>query len=551
MPSDRTYLEKYEKSWALVIGVNDYHHLSPLAYARADASAIAELLQTRFGFEDTKVHLLLDENATRDQIMSQFLRFTDGQIARDDRVVVFFAGHGLTRTGHRGEVGYLVPVDGNPSDLSTLIPWDYLTKGAELIGAKHMLLLIDACFGGLAVTRAVSPGSARFLRDMMQRYSRQVLTAGKADETVSDAGGPMPGHSIFTGHLLQALEGEVTDSDGIVSANPVMAYVYERVSKDPESKQSPHYGYLDGDGDFIFLAPNLDALTAKAEIYKDVLVQVPDGPAPSPSDEQESLVNSVKELLSESRHRIALDDLATAETRTALAAMASEAFPVYTPTLDSNAFAKRLNQYERAIDRLIPIVVLIARWGTGEHQEVLRNVIARLADSIDVRGGTTLWLRMRWYPVMLLMYYGGIAAVAADNYRSLSSLLMSRLHAPYSGTDFHAAVVHEVEAILELRRLNMFETLPGHERQYVPISEYLYQALQPRTEDLIFLGANYEDAFDRFEILHSLIYSNTAHLNAEGVWGPPGRFWWKHSSSKASSPFEALIREADEEGPDW
>jgi hypothetical protein len=44
----------------------------------------------------------------------------------------------------------------------------------------------------------------RFLRDMLQRFSRQVLTAGKADETVADENGPRPGHSIFTSHLLEA-----------------------------------------------------------------------------------------------------------------------------------------------------------------------------------------------------------------------------------------------------------------------------------------------------------------------------------------------------------
>ena len=101
-----------------------------------------------------------------------------------------------------------------------------------------MLFVMDACYGGLAVHRGISPGSSRFLKNMLQRYSRQVLTAGKADETVADSGGPRPDHSIFTGHLLDALEGKATDAQGILSANAVMAYVYERVAKDPHSRQS-------------------------------------------------------------------------------------------------------------------------------------------------------------------------------------------------------------------------------------------------------------------------------------------------------------------------
>jgi uncharacterized caspase-like protein len=84
-----------------------------------------------------------------------------------------------------------------------------------------MLFLMDACYGGLALTRTtIPPGSMRFLKDMLQRYSRQVLTAGKADEVVSDAGGTRPGHSIFTSHLLDGLDGAIGDEGlkGLISS---------------------------------------------------------------------------------------------------------------------------------------------------------------------------------------------------------------------------------------------------------------------------------------------------------------------------------------------
>ena len=80
--------------------------------------------------------------------MSSFLRFAESDVGRDDRIVVFFAGHGLTRPGFRGEVGFLVPVDGDTDDLSSLIRWDDLTRNAELIIAKHVLFMMDACYGG-------------------------------------------------------------------------------------------------------------------------------------------------------------------------------------------------------------------------------------------------------------------------------------------------------------------------------------------------------------------------------------------------------------------
>jgi len=291
MPTTTIFQPKYENSWALVIGINDYRATSPLEYARHDAEVLAQSLIETFQFPEQNVRVLLDEQASRDRIMSTFLGFTADRFLPDDRLLVFFAGHGHTKTGRRGDVGYLVPVDGDPGDLSTLIRWDDLTRNADLIRAKHILFLMDACYGGLALSRAVPPGSSRFLKDMLQRYSRQVLTAGKADELVADSGGPRAGHSIFTGHLLDSLGGTTTTTDGTISANAVMAYVYDRVAKDPNSRQSPHYGFIDGDGDFIFAAPNLIQLESDTEVDKvdkDVLIQVPASAAPLIPDDAET-----------------------------------------------------------------------------------------------------------------------------------------------------------------------------------------------------------------------------------------------------------------------
>lgn len=258
MSNPAIYRPFYGKSWALIIGINNYKKASPLGYARQDAEAFADILESNCGFPRENITILVDQDASRDRIRTSFLRYAEDAISPDDRLLVFFAGHGYTRPGRRGEVGYLVPVDGDPKDLATLIRWNELTGNAELVAAKHLLFVMDACYGGLAVNRT---GSARFLKDMLQRYSRQVLTAGKADEPVADLGGPRPGHSIFTGHLLDALTGKAANQDGIISANTVWAYVHEHVANDPHSNQTPDFGSFDGDGDFIFTAPNLSTLS--------------------------------------------------------------------------------------------------------------------------------------------------------------------------------------------------------------------------------------------------------------------------------------------------
>ena len=271
----RIYQPEYKNSHALVIGINRYHHASPLAYAENDATEIARALKEKHSFAENRVQLLLGDDATADNIRKMFLGLaTDPEVGEDDRIMVFFAGHGHTILGGRGEVGYLVPVDGSTSNLASLIRWDELTRNADLIKAKHVLFVMDACYGGLALMRAGIPsGSHRFVKDMLQRYSRQVLTAGKADEVVSDGDGPRPGHSIFTGHVLDALEHISVTADNLLTANSLMSLVYQKVGRDPHSRQTPHYGFLDGDGDFVFDLASISGLgDGKAD--KDVLAKI-------------------------------------------------------------------------------------------------------------------------------------------------------------------------------------------------------------------------------------------------------------------------------------
>ena len=231
---------------------------------------------------------------------------------------------------------------GKPDDLFTLIRWDELIENASLIKAKHMLFIMDACYGGLAVTRYLSPGSMRFLKDMLQRYARQVLTAGKADEVVADAGGPRPEHSVFTGHLLNALDGEAKTQDGNLTANSVMTYVYDRVATDYQSQQTPHFGFTDGDGDFIFDISSLKDLSAESTIDKDILVEIPPTAHIPPVDKTAmSVTDLVKDYLSDAKFCIKLDDLVADEIRKVIYKMGEDSFPVQSSSVTPEEFAER------------------------------------------------------------------------------------------------------------------------------------------------------------------------------------------------------------------
>jgi peptidoglycan/xylan/chitin deacetylase (PgdA/CDA1 family)/uncharacterized caspase-like protein len=258
----------YRDSHALVIGIDQYTQWPRLQHAVKDARGVQEQLVQRLGFRSENVTLLTDGEATRANILRALNdKLADARrVKRDDRVFVFFAGHGATRKLASGrDVGYVMPVDAPLTDFaSDAIAMPQLQEVAEAIAAKHVLFIVDACYSGLGLTRAggSTDGSARFLADNARRIGRQMITAGGADQQVADDG--PGGHSVFTWTLLQALGGKADlNGDGVITGTELAAYIAPTVSS--IARQTPAFGSLPGSagGEFIFELPaEREALSA-------------------------------------------------------------------------------------------------------------------------------------------------------------------------------------------------------------------------------------------------------------------------------------------------
>lgn len=254
---DATVTTGYEKSWAIVVGIDNYAKWPKLEYASHDAQAVADTLTGQFGFPSSQVIVLKNEQATRNNILAAFHdRLADDRTGRNDRVFVFFAGHGATRQLASGrDLGYIIPVDSDPKEFATdAIAMTDIQNIAESLQAKHVMFVMDACYSGLGLTRG-GPSSSAFLRENARRSARQMLTAGGADQQVADAG--PNGHSVFTWVLLQALAGKGDlNGDGLITGTELAAYVAPAVSA--VSQQTPAFGSLPGSqgGEFVFQLPD-------------------------------------------------------------------------------------------------------------------------------------------------------------------------------------------------------------------------------------------------------------------------------------------------------
>ena len=249
-------------SYGLTIGIDAYPvaRWRRLTYARKDAEGMARYLRGQ-GFEE--VTTLLDEQATKTAIIHKMQNDLAPRLEANDRVLVFFAGHGHTERLDERDWGYLVPYDGGDNS-ATYISMEELQTLSEKMGrARHQLFILDACYGGLLAMRSggIDPATPNYIREINRRPARQILTAGGRDQQVLDAG--PDGHSVFTGYLLECLESGLADAngDGFITFAELVSYVVPRASnryQTPAASTLPGHGL----GEFVFRvtgSPRMDA----------------------------------------------------------------------------------------------------------------------------------------------------------------------------------------------------------------------------------------------------------------------------------------------------
>jgi hypothetical protein len=110
---------------------------------------------------------------------------------------------------------------------------------------------VDSCYSGLSLTRSlgISPQLSDYVRKVGSMRVVQIITAGGQGEQVQES----EGHGLFTMHFLKALDGAADiDKDNVVTGTELGAYLRPAVSNASRQAQTPLYGRLEGEGEFLF-----------------------------------------------------------------------------------------------------------------------------------------------------------------------------------------------------------------------------------------------------------------------------------------------------------
>jgi WD40 repeat protein len=224
-----------------IVGINKYKYWPQLFNAVRDAEAIANTLVGMYNFSFSDVKMLLDEQASLNNIYTELSKYIE-TVGPDDNLVIYYSGHGFYNDALKE--GYWIPYDAKLNAMGEYFSNSNLLKLVNSIQSQHTFLVVDACFSG----SLFAPTTRGYVDNVEKYRSRWGLASGRL-ETVSD--GAYGSNSPFATRLLEFLRTNTKDE---IPVSEIVQYVKVNVAN--ESNQTPIGNPMrsvgDEGGEFVF-----------------------------------------------------------------------------------------------------------------------------------------------------------------------------------------------------------------------------------------------------------------------------------------------------------
>lgn len=263
--------------FALIIGLEKYAERIPaVRFAENDAKKLYECL-IELGIDPRDITCLVSSQATKTKVESELRRLA-ALANRDDEILLFFAGHGVSISGSN----YITCHDTVPMDLvNSCIQLRWIMDLFKTSASKRKVVFLDSCHSGLEIDE-----SMRGILDTMNEseieafFSDSEYEVGfascRADQ--SSYSSPNLRHGIWTYHLLEALRGDASkavEKNKHITSSSLQNYLAIQVPKtlrmehpDPVSQTPKCFGSFSKE----FRLFNLQTILAKREAERKARV---------------------------------------------------------------------------------------------------------------------------------------------------------------------------------------------------------------------------------------------------------------------------------------
>ncbi|MGC4047941.1 MAG: caspase family protein [Armatimonas sp.] len=217
---------------ALVIGVNKYPGLRPGSDLNGCVPD-AQLMKTELEAYNFQVTIITDEQATKQGILTAISELK-GKVSGNDKVVIYFAGHGTTD----GADAAILPNDAKDAGEGSDIKTKELYDAVEGIQTASRTLILDSCHSGGMIPMSARAKGVRVLkprfyvrtkkrnviamkprgtRDTLPKNTKswQVVEVNGADNLNKTTGGDAKGEVVYFTAAMQTQVSNETMLDGV------------------------------------------------------------------------------------------------------------------------------------------------------------------------------------------------------------------------------------------------------------------------------------------------------------------------------------------------
>ena len=269
-------------------------------------------------------------------------------------------------------------------------------------------------------------------------------------------------------------------------------------------------------------------------------------------------IAQVKKYVVEDKYRIQLHDLMQDEINRLCNQVRSDRFNIKNLQIpkgqQKTVFQNRMHEYEELLKMSIGIFTSYAYFGSSQSPKPIVDVIERLLHKPE-QAGLTIFINLQHYPTYLLNYSIGIAALEAENYNVLHSLL-TKPQSNENGRQETALQLLQIWNVFGSDATKFVPTPEDNIEYYTPVNNYIFDFLIEQLKNLIPDPAKFEEIFDIFEYLSGLTYVDQffPDLSNSRLHGPVGRFKWKYrlyGLAEKQSPIEKFFQSGISQGNNW
>lgn len=257
-PEDRPVKDK----WALIVGISKFkNNTLNLKYPSKDAKDFYDYLVADGKFQKDHVKLLLDDQATRGNILSELGdKWLPRVAAPDDLVLIYISSHGSSSDMDVGGVNYLLAHDSEPDQLyASGLPMQDLTRIIKgRVHSDRVVLILDACHSG-----AADPESKGLVRT--KNVDAEAIAQGTGQMVISSS---LPSevsweskevqNSVFTRYLIDGLKAKGANTTLAQAFDFMKDKVQQEVLRARGVLQTPVLKSKWSGSDIVISAPPVD-----------------------------------------------------------------------------------------------------------------------------------------------------------------------------------------------------------------------------------------------------------------------------------------------------